>query len=69
MAWTWRSRSAKSMRNGHDSADALEQIKSRAKFSVARINEIEKTTTTTYLRSPLTWPNQSEKPRGLSITV
>src|ERR1044072_3605352 len=30
--------------NGAIPADALEQIKSRAKFSVSRINEIEKTT-------------------------
>ena len=30
--------------DGNDSAEALQQIKSRAKFSVERINEIEKTT-------------------------
>jgi len=43
--WTWKSRSAKSTpRWARFPVDALEQIKRRAKFSVARINEIEKTT-------------------------
>ena len=49
--------------------DALEQIKARASFSVARINEIEKQPITTLSRSQQTLRSPSVKPHASCITV